>query len=101
VAAVAFGNLDMGIDKSNIRRVIHYGCPKSLEDYLQESGRAGRDGSKAECVLYYQRGDFTRLKWLYVNSVWSAARKQAVEEALITAQKYCTTGACRRKTILE
>lgn len=90
----------MGIDKPDIRRVIHYGCPKSLEAYYQESGRAGRDGLDAECVLYYRRGDFSRVNF-YADSATTADRARAVKEAFAAAQRYCTTGGCRRATILR
>ncbi|XP_059065394.1 uncharacterized protein LOC131036323 isoform X2 [Cryptomeria japonica] len=97
VATVAFG---MGIDKPNIRRVIHYGCPKSLETYYQESGRCGRDGLPSKCWLYYKRGDAGRVDF-YLSEVHTEERRKIVMECFTAAQKYCNAMICRRKYILE
>ncbi|EFJ31593.1 hypothetical protein SELMODRAFT_408296 [Selaginella moellendorffii] len=97
VATVAFG---MGIDKPDIRRVIHYGCPKSLESYYQESGRCGRDGLPSACWLYFTRADFTRAEY-YTSEVRTQERKKAVADAFAASQGYCTTTTCRRKFILQ
>ncbi|GFP97356.1 werner syndrome ATP-dependent helicase [Phtheirospermum japonicum] len=97
VATIAFG---MGIDKPNIRHVIHYGCPKSLESYYQESGRCGRDGIPSFCRLYYTRGDFAKAEF-YCSEAHTADQRKAILEAFTAAQRYCTLTTCRRKFLLE
>ncbi|XP_049406829.1 uncharacterized protein LOC125870435 [Solanum stenotomum] len=97
VATVAFG---MGIDKPNVRYVIHYGCPKSLESYYQESGRCGRDGVPSACWLYYTRSDFGKADF-YSAEARSASQKKAIMEAFSAAQHYCMLSTCRRKYLLD
>ncbi|XP_009379064.2 ATP-dependent DNA helicase RecQ-like [Pyrus x bretschneideri] len=96
VATIAFG---MGIDKPNIRQVIHYGCPKSLESYYQESGRCGRDGIASVCWLYYTRSDFAKADF-YIGELHSESQRKAVVESLMAAQRYCLLTTCRRKALL-
>jgi ATP-dependent DNA helicase RecQ len=96
VATIAFG---MGIDKSNVRYVIHAGMPKSLEHYQQETGRAGRDGLEAECCLFYSAGDYGVWKNL-LGDTDPQAREIALAK-LSRMYAYCTGGACRRRTVLE
>lgn len=91
VATVAFG---MGIDKSNVRYVIHTGMPKSLEAYQQESGRAGRDGLDSECWMFYTAGDFVTWKRLIEQSHSGAGRDSAVA-ALGAVSDFCSGIVCR------
>jgi ATP-dependent DNA helicase RecQ len=96
VATVAFG---MGIDKSNVRYVIHCGMPKSLENYQQESGRAGRDGLEADCVMFYSMGDHYRWK----ANIEEGAKKnrESSFRTLRAMVDYCTGIRCRHRSLVE
>ncbi len=100
VATVAFG---MGIDRSNVRCVIHAATPKSVEQYQQETGRAGRDGLEAECVLFYTPADFYRWESLLSRTVEESAQTAEVTEAQIELlrdmQRFCSTQECRHRTL--
>ena len=96
IATIAFG---MGIDKSNVRYVIHTGMPKSLENYQQESGRAGRDRLEAECCMFYSGGDYGIWKFL-MRDMPAEAQKVAMDK-LDRMYRFCTSATCRHLEILR
>ncbi len=97
VATTAFG---MGINKNNIRYVLHGDLPKSMEGYYQETGRAGRDGLDADCVLFFSAGDSAKQMY-FIDKVEDPKEQQKARDNLNHIVRFATVRVCRRKQLLE
>jgi len=97
VATIAFG---MGIDKSNVRYVLHGDLPKNIESYYQETGRSGRDGEPAHCLLLFGYGDIPKIRFFFDEITDEAEKKHAIK-CLNDMVHYATVHACRRKQLLN
>lgn len=97
VATIAFG---MGIDKSNVRFVIHADLPKNIESYYQETGRAGRDGEAANCILFFGRQDIPKIRY-FIDQIPDDNERSIAMEKLNQTVKYASHNVCRRRQLLE
>lgn len=97
IATISFG---MGIDKKDIRKIIHYGCPKDIESYYQETGRGGRDGQLSQCHVYYTPSDFV-INRSFLKDIHDPLMKQYKETMITAIEKYLYATTCRRRVLLE
>jgi len=97
VATISFG---LGIDKNDVRQIIHYGCPKDIESYYQETGRAGRDGLPSQCHVYYSQTDFAINRY-FLKDIKDEKMKKHGQKMIHAIEKYLYATTCRRKFLLE
>ena len=97
VATVAFG---MGIDKPNVRFVVHYDLPKNLESYYQETGRGGRDGLECDCILFFSYGDRYKIEY-FIKKMGTKRERDTATAQLRDMVNYCESNICRRKVLLK
>jgi ATP-dependent DNA helicase RecQ len=96
-ATIAFG---MGIDKSNVRFVVHYDLPKSMAGYYQETGRAGRDGLESECLLFFSYGDKRKIEFFF-SEIQNERELRVAQDELKNMLDYAESSTCRRKLLLK
>jgi ATP-dependent DNA helicase RecQ len=97
VATIAFG---MGIDKSNVRFVVHADLPRHIEGYYQETGRAGRDGEPAHCLLFFSRGDIPKIRY-FIDKMEDEGERRIAMEKLNQTVRFASHNVCRRKQLLS